>query len=199
MTALRAGSKKCPTCRKRLISKRCLRPDHNVDSLISLLFPNREEFNEHRNKIIESLNQSQSQDNMVKSMTEGLKVQKQKRSYNTKNKRRAEPTKNSSSNTLAPSTSRQINNVTEPTVQTNGTKKKKITGPTSTAVYSNIIECEDAIKSVSLNDMELIFKPHPKEMHNNNQQENDLSKTDQRYIKAPSVATGMPLKLNNIK
>ncbi|XP_016662806.1 E3 ubiquitin-protein ligase RING2-like [Acyrthosiphon pisum] len=190
VTALRAGNKKCPTCRKRLISKRCLRPDHNIDLLISKLFPNREEFNEHRNKIIENLNQSQSHDNIVKSMTEGLKIQKQKRSYNTKNKRSAEQTKSSSSNMLAPSTSSQVdNNVTESTVQTNGTKKKKITGLDSATVTSNIIECDGAFDGVSSSDMELIFKPHPKEMHNNNQQEEDSIKADSRYIKAPYLAT----------
>ena len=34
ITALRAGNKECPTCRKKLISKRSLRRDPNFDSLI---------------------------------------------------------------------------------------------------------------------------------------------------------------------
>jgi len=38
-TALRSGNKECPTCRKKLISKRCLRRDENIDALISKLFP----------------------------------------------------------------------------------------------------------------------------------------------------------------
>jgi len=38
-TALRSGNKECPTCRKKLISKRCLRRDQNIDELISKLFP----------------------------------------------------------------------------------------------------------------------------------------------------------------
>ncbi len=38
-TALRSGNKECPTCRKKLISKRCLRRDQNIDALISKLFP----------------------------------------------------------------------------------------------------------------------------------------------------------------
>lgn len=196
MTALRAGNKKCPTCRKRLISKRCLRPDPNTDNLISQLFTNREEFNAHRNRMIENL----SQGNMIKSMTEGLKIQKQKRSYNTKNKRSTVQTNSSSSNMSALSTSSQVdNNVVELTVQTNETKKKKITGLASTTVTSNIIECDGAFNGVSSNDMELVLKPHPKIMHNNNQPGKDLNKTDLRYIKAPALATGMPLKLNNIK
>lgn len=34
-TALRSGNKECPTCRKKLVSKRSLRPDPNFDALIA--------------------------------------------------------------------------------------------------------------------------------------------------------------------
>ncbi|RCN44555.1 zinc finger, C3HC4 type [Ancylostoma caninum] len=34
-TALFRGNKECPTCRKKLVSKRSLRPDPNFDSLIA--------------------------------------------------------------------------------------------------------------------------------------------------------------------
>lgn len=36
ITALRSGNKECPTCRKKLVSKRSLRPDPNFDCLISV-------------------------------------------------------------------------------------------------------------------------------------------------------------------
>lgn len=36
ITALRSGNKECPTCRKKLVSKRSLRPDPNFDYLISV-------------------------------------------------------------------------------------------------------------------------------------------------------------------
>ncbi|XP_022179709.1 E3 ubiquitin-protein ligase RING2-like [Myzus persicae] len=183
-TSLRAGNKNCPTCRKRLKSKRCLRPDPNFDLLISALYPNREEFNAQRDKIMENLNQSQSQSNMVKSITEGLQEQKKNRSYNTKNKRRAQQAKKKSLNNSAPSTSSQVDN--NVTAQTNGTKKMKMD---STSVTSNITECDGAFNSMSLNDMELVLKPLPKEMHNNNQLEKGLNKTDLRYIKAPPAST----------
>jgi len=42
-TALRRGNQECPTCRKKLVSRRCLRPDPNFDSLITKLFPGRKE------------------------------------------------------------------------------------------------------------------------------------------------------------
>ncbi|CAK9291271.1 unnamed protein product [Gordionus sp. m RMFG-2023] len=44
ITALRSGNKECPTCRKKLISKRSLRPDPNFDSLIAKIYPYREEY-----------------------------------------------------------------------------------------------------------------------------------------------------------
>lgn len=37
ITALRSGNKECPTCRKKLVSKRSLRPDPNFDCLISVI------------------------------------------------------------------------------------------------------------------------------------------------------------------
>lgn len=36
--ALRKGNKECPTCRKKLTSRRCLRADPNIDQLINKLF-----------------------------------------------------------------------------------------------------------------------------------------------------------------
>lgn len=36
--ALRSGNKECPTCRKKLTSRRCLRPDPNFDKLIAKIY-----------------------------------------------------------------------------------------------------------------------------------------------------------------
>lgn len=44
ITALRSGNKECPTCRKKLVSKRSLRADPNFDLLISNIYPSREEY-----------------------------------------------------------------------------------------------------------------------------------------------------------
>jgi len=51
-TALRSGNKECPTCRKKLISKRCLRRDENIDALITKLFPSRNDLDEFNEKIL---------------------------------------------------------------------------------------------------------------------------------------------------
>jgi E3 ubiquitin-protein ligase RNF1/2 len=56
ITALRAGNKECPTCRKKLISKRSLRPDPNFDGIISKIYPNREEYDALHEKVLEKLN-----------------------------------------------------------------------------------------------------------------------------------------------
>merc|ERR1712193_89366 len=50
VTALRSGNKECPTCRKKLVSKRSLRPDPNFDQLVSKLFPDKEECEEQQEK-----------------------------------------------------------------------------------------------------------------------------------------------------
>ncbi len=42
VTALRNGNKECPTCRKKLVSKRSLRRDPNFDALIAKIYPGRE-------------------------------------------------------------------------------------------------------------------------------------------------------------
>ena len=50
ITALRSGNKECPTCRKKLVSKRSLRPDPNFDQLIAKLFPDKEDCEEQQEK-----------------------------------------------------------------------------------------------------------------------------------------------------
>ena len=44
------GNKECPTCRKKLVSKRSLRPDPNFDQLVAKLFPDKDECDEQAEK-----------------------------------------------------------------------------------------------------------------------------------------------------
>lgn len=55
ITALRAGNKECPTCRKKLASKRSLRPDPNFDGIIAKIYPNREEYDAMHERVLEKL------------------------------------------------------------------------------------------------------------------------------------------------
>jgi len=52
VTALRSGNKECPTCRKKLVSKRSLRPDPNFDALINKIYPNRDDYNAHQERVL---------------------------------------------------------------------------------------------------------------------------------------------------
>lgn len=79
ITALRSGNKECPTCRKKLVSKRSLRPDPNFDSLIAKIYPSRDEYEAHQERVLAKLNKSHSQAALVTSIEEGIKLQAQQR------------------------------------------------------------------------------------------------------------------------
>lgn len=79
ITALRSGNKECPTCRKKLVSKRSLRPDPNFDLLISKIYPSRDEYEAHQERVLAKLNKSHSQAALVNSINEGIKLQSQNR------------------------------------------------------------------------------------------------------------------------
>ncbi|KAJ7380842.1 hypothetical protein OS493_007232 [Desmophyllum pertusum] len=75
ITALRSGNKECPTCRKKLISKRSLRPDPNFDALIAKIYPDRDEYEAHQEKVLQRLNKHHNQQALTSSIEEGLKLQ----------------------------------------------------------------------------------------------------------------------------
>ncbi|CAG9856945.1 unnamed protein product [Phyllotreta striolata] len=79
VTALRSGNKECPTCRKKLVSKRSLRPDPNFDLLISKIYPSRDEYEAHQERVLAKLNKSHSREALMNSIKEGIKVQSQSR------------------------------------------------------------------------------------------------------------------------
>merc|ERR1719228_2198810 len=56
ITALRSGNKECPTCRKKLVSKRSLRADPNFDALIAKIYPCRDEYEAHQERVLAKLN-----------------------------------------------------------------------------------------------------------------------------------------------
>lgn len=84
ITALRSGNKECPTCRKKLVSKRSLRPDPNFDLLISKIYPSRDEYEAHQERVLAKFNQSQSRAALMNSISEGIKLQSQNRQQRTK-------------------------------------------------------------------------------------------------------------------
>lgn len=106
VTALRSGNKECPTCRKKLVSKRSLRPDPNFDLLISKIYPSRDEYEAHQERVLAKFNQSHSQAALVNSITEGIKLQSQNRQQRTRKQLendRNESSSNSNNNPVDPS------------------------------------------------------------------------------------------------
>lgn len=77
ITALRSGNKECPTCRKKLISKRSLRPDPNFDMLIMKIHPSRDEYEAHQEQFMASL-----QKQTLNVSLESLRLQALNRSHN---------------------------------------------------------------------------------------------------------------------
>ncbi|XP_066543285.1 E3 ubiquitin-protein ligase RING2-A [Amia ocellicauda] len=75
VTALRSGNKECPTCRKKLVSKRSLRPDPNFDALISKIYPSRDEYEAHQDRVLARLSRMHNQQALSSSIEEGLKMQ----------------------------------------------------------------------------------------------------------------------------
>ncbi|KAL7858718.1 hypothetical protein AOLI_G00188200 [Acnodon oligacanthus] len=75
ITALRSGNKECPTCRKKLVSKRSLRRDPNFDALISKIYPSRDEYEAHQDRVLEQLSRLHNKTALSSSIEEGLRMQ----------------------------------------------------------------------------------------------------------------------------
>eukprot|EP00064_Thunnus_orientalis_P025207 superscaffoldBa00012175_g25547 len=80
VTALRSGNKECPTCRKKLVSRRSLRRDSNFDALISKIYPSRDEYEAHQRSVLERLNRLHNKEALSSSIEEGLRQQARYRS-----------------------------------------------------------------------------------------------------------------------
>lgn len=75
VTALRSGNKECPTCRKKLVSRRSLRRDSNFDALISKIYPSRDEYEAHQDRVLERLSRLHNKQALSSSIEEGLRMQ----------------------------------------------------------------------------------------------------------------------------
>ncbi|CAH8570051.1 unnamed protein product [Heterobilharzia americana] len=74
ITALRSGNKECPTCRKKLVSKRSLRRDPNFDALIAKIYPSRQEYEAHQDKILARLNRQHLSASLTRSLEQQLGI-----------------------------------------------------------------------------------------------------------------------------
>ncbi|KAI4487425.1 PREDICTED: E3 ubiquitin-protein ligase RING1 [Polistes canadensis] len=259
ITALRSGNKECPTCRKKLVSKRSLRPDPNFDLLISKIYPSRDEYEAHQERVLAKLNKSHSQAALVNSITEGIKLQSQNRPQRSrKNANESENTSNATSynntpNVSAPTTpnpstnaanqsdssqsatgplttnnggasnsSQNSTNISQPASSpaVSGTTSRNSTTPSpnptnqipkppkrqkslqnsendsssaeaETGGGDSMVDTEGEGPSepLMLNEIELVFKPHPTEMTGDNSLIKALKENSIRYIKTTANAT----------
>ncbi|XP_026478483.1 E3 ubiquitin-protein ligase RING1-like [Ctenocephalides felis] len=231
ITALRSGNKECPTCRKKLVSKRSLRPDPNFDLLIAKIYPSRDEYEAHQERVLAKLNKSQSQTALVNSIKEGIQLQSQNRPQrsrknldDTTNLNQTPQTEqavskdNLSTNTsqsasplnLPQSSASQVpsnpaslrstpspvpSNVSSTSKPQSKRPKSVLTSEKSESESSmegndsNLDTEGESIGEPSVNEIELVFKPHPTEMTADNQLMKALKENSIRYIKTTANAT----------
>lgn len=126
ITALRSGNKECPTCRKKLVSKRSLRPDPNFDLLISKIYPSRDEYEAHQVKVLEKLHKSQSQVALMNSINEGIKLQTQHRLQRSKKSTGNDPDNSQSQSVVTSANENSNSQPPNSSEQTGGAPKTSI-------------------------------------------------------------------------
>jgi len=141
-TALRSGNKECPTCRKKLVSRRSLRPDPNFDALISKIYPSREEYEDHQQKVLERITKHHNSAGFANAIEEGLKEQDKMRNVKTKKSELATfqpngttPIKTENSAPSSKSNTPEKENEDEETTSTSSTTKRK--GPSNDKVVKD--------------------------------------------------------------
>ncbi|KAF7281822.1 hypothetical protein GWI33_004223 [Rhynchophorus ferrugineus] len=238
ITALRSGNKECPTCRKKLVSKRSLRPDPNFDLLISKIYPSRDEYEAHQEKVLAKLNKVHSREAFVQSINEGIKLQSQNRAprgrkpnetVTSENQQGENPLPSVGIGESPPVNQGNTNNSTTPNNINQNAGRSTNPGspapsgrstpsqppsPVSSSVSSIKRRPKSAMTSErseesdstaqteqtdtdgegpsepqTLNEIELVFKPHPTEMSGDNPLMKALQENSIRYIKTTANAT----------
>lgn len=237
ITALRSGNKECPTCRKKLVSKRSLRPDPNFDLLISKIYPSRDEYEAHQERVLAKLNNSHSHTALVNSIAEGIKLQNQNRPQ--RSRKNANEPENASNTTTQSNVAANTSGRTTPITPVNPANQSdssqgataniinRTTSRNSTTPSPNPAnqvpkppkrqkslqnsendsagssaeaetgggdsmvdtEGEGPSEPLMLNEIELVFKPHPTEMAGDNSLIKALKENSIRYIKTTANAT----------
>lgn len=236
ITALRSGNKECPTCRKKLVSKRSLRPDPNFDLLISKIYPSRDEYEAIQERVHAKVIQSHSQQALVNSITEGIKSQSQNRPGRNKkdsHHRRDATNRDEGENSTQTLNGSSIQNGEENNINGEGScstnqstenapsirSSTPSPSPSNTSSFrvkrsrsvltseksgeSDESEIESRADSTDVDsseygieEIELIFKPHPIEMGPENALMKILKENSVRYLKTTANATGMNIQKN---
>lgn len=192
ITALRSGNKECPTCRKKLVSKRSLRPDPNFDALISKIYPSRDEYEAHQERLMAKLSKHHNTAALSSSIEEGLRLQALNRAQRVRKQnsdRRNDEESNdgnvSETQGIADNDESMSNDAIhhKPVKQfSDDSSAENSTGEASMSEHHSRGSPETVIPQL-VNEIELIFKPHPQDA------EHDAA-AQTRYIKTTANATG---------
>ncbi|XP_048802536.1 E3 ubiquitin-protein ligase RING2 isoform X1 [Lagopus muta] len=179
ITALRSGNKECPTCRKKLVSKRSLRPDPNFDALISKIYPSRDEYEAHQERVLARISKHNNQQALSHSIEEGLKIQAMNRLQRGK-KQQIENGSGAEDN----GDSSHCSNASTHSNQEAGPSNKRTKTSDDSGLELDNNNTAVAIDPVldGASEIELVFRPHPTLMEND-----DSAQT--RYIKTSGNAT----------
>lgn len=167
ITALRSGNKECPTCRKKLVSKRSLRPDPNFDALIAKIYPSRDEYEAHQERVLERLRVTFNSSSLIQNVEEGLRLQALNRAQRVSIKKHPLGEGDLKDLSSAENTPR---------------KRPRALSDESAGDASNPGSETPITVQPVVNEIELLFKPHPKF-------EKELMATT-RYLKTTANATG---------
>lgn len=235
-----------------------MRPDPNFDTLISKIYPSRDEYEQHQERVLAKLHKNHNHASLISSIEEGIKLQSQNRqksrkglpeeggiertpntgannnnnnttsTNNTGNANNndsisttaATPTTNSNNNQssapstptsgeIAPVSTGTTISTSNPTSSTNSTgsfsgpKSKKSRSSVSAAGATSENESgagssvegtagdeADGPGDFSMSEIELVFRPHPLEMNEDNELIRELKDSSIRYIKTTANATG---------
>ncbi|KAM6899243.1 E3 ubiquitin-protein ligase RING2-A-like isoform 2-T2 [Xenentodon cancila] len=195
VTALRSGNKECPTCRKKLVSRRSLRRDSNFDALISKIYPSRDEYEAHQRSVLERLNRLHNKEALSSSIEEGLRQQARYRNHRVK-----KPTQESDNTTFsggedngdsrshmshdsAPSNTPHPRGQTPP--EAGPSRKRRCASDEGSGPEADSGSPTPPLrrrKEGSTSEIELVFRPHPQLVHGQ-----DYNQT--RYVKTTANAT----------
>lgn len=188
ITALRSGNKECPTCRKKLVSKRSLRPDPNFDALISKIYPSRDEYDAQQERVLAKLKQTINPSALTQSIEEGLRQQALNRAQRVSAKKHGTGegmVKEEDENSMGLPENDDPMTPAKPPQDGNeeGGGQSLGEGPSSdnpTNARTTKPSASHEKKVNTQNDIELLFKPHP---------DLDQENAQTRYIKTSANAT----------
>jgi len=186
ITALRSGNKECPTCRKKLVSKRSLRADPNFDALIAKIYPCRDEYEAHQERVLAKLNKQIAPGEGGGSVGGGgLRASLKKKNASAANASGVAPTEepaeaetaadnssspppgNSAESAAVAAAHSEVDNAFQGLSLSaqpgpSGANKSKISSRSEMDVdMDDYSEMGSPASTVSVGEVELIFKPHP--------------------------------------